>query len=87
MPGVIVVLVLGLMWAQLEGNQFLLVEMGLLSFIAVSQVAPAVFLGLYWRGGNRKGALTAISIGTNPHILSLSPPINLDPKWLGAHPA
>lgn len=25
--------------------------------------------------------------GTNPHILSLSPPINLDPKWLGAHPA
>jgi len=25
--------------------------------------------------------------GTNPHILSLSPPINLTPKWLGAHPA
>jgi citronellol/citronellal dehydrogenase len=23
----------------------------------------------------------------NPHILSLSPPINLDPKWLGAHAA
>ena len=22
---------------------------------------------------------------TNPHILSLSPPLNLDPKWLGAH--
>jgi len=25
--------------------------------------------------------------GTNPHILTLSPPLNLDPKWLGAHPA
>jgi citronellol/citronellal dehydrogenase len=25
--------------------------------------------------------------GTNPHILSLSPPVNLSPKWLGAHPA
>ncbi|HIV70182.1 MAG TPA: NAD(P)-dependent oxidoreductase [Candidatus Aquabacterium excrementipullorum] len=23
----------------------------------------------------------------NPHILVLSPPINLNPKWLGAHPA
>src|SRR5919112_1043591 len=23
--------------------------------------------------------------GTNPHILSLSPPINLEPQWLGAH--
>lgn len=25
--------------------------------------------------------------GTNPHILSLSPPMNMSPKWLGAHPA
>ncbi|HEX6388981.1 MAG TPA: NAD(P)-dependent oxidoreductase [Solirubrobacteraceae bacterium] len=23
--------------------------------------------------------------GTNPHILTLSPPISLDPKWLGGH--
>lgn len=23
---------------------------------------------------------------TDPHILTLSPPINLDPRWLGAHP-
>ena len=23
----------------------------------------------------------------NPHILSLSPPLNLSPRWLGAHPA
>jgi PAS domain S-box-containing protein len=61
--GVIVVLVLGLMWAQLEGGQFLLVEMGLLSFIAVAQCAPAVFLGLYWRRGNRTGAFAGISLG------------------------
>src|SRR5439155_11224214 len=38
--GVIVVLVLGLVWAQIEGAQFLLVEMGLLSFTAVAQCAP-----------------------------------------------
>ncbi|MDO9236880.1 MAG: NAD(P)-dependent oxidoreductase [Aquabacterium sp.] len=24
---------------------------------------------------------------SNPHILSLSPPLNLNPKWLGMHPA
>ena len=23
--------------------------------------------------------------GTNPHILNLSPPINMDPKWFGGH--
>jgi len=32
-------------------------------------------------------ALLHLREGTNPHILSLSPPINLAPKWLGAHPA
>ncbi|HVI46398.1 MAG TPA: NAD(P)-dependent oxidoreductase [Chitinophaga sp.] len=25
--------------------------------------------------------------GNNPHILTLSPPVNLDPKWLGPHVA
>ncbi len=61
--GILVVVGLGFAWARVEAGQFLLVEMGLLSFIAVSQCAPAVFLGLYWRGGNRKGALAAISTG------------------------
>jgi len=61
--GILLVVGLGFVWARVEAGQFLLVEMGLLSFIAVSQCAPAVFLGLYWRGGNRKGALAAISTG------------------------
>ena len=61
--GVMAVLALGLLWAQVEGEQFLLVEMGLLSFIAVSQCAPAVFLGLYWRRGSRRGAFAGISVG------------------------
>jgi PAS domain S-box-containing protein len=61
--GILLVVGLGFVWARVEAGQFLLVEMGLLSFIAVSQCAPAVFLGLYWRGGSRKGALAAISTG------------------------
>ncbi len=32
-------------------------------------------------------ALPHLREGTNPHILSLSPPLNLTPRWLGAHPA
>jgi PAS domain S-box-containing protein len=54
---------LGYMWARMERGQFLLVEMGLLSFIAVSQCAPAILFGLYWRRGNRKGAYAGISAG------------------------
>jgi NAD(P)-dependent dehydrogenase (short-subunit alcohol dehydrogenase family) len=33
-----------------------------------------------------KAALPHLRSGTNPHILSLSPPLNLSPAWLGAHP-
>jgi PAS domain S-box-containing protein len=61
--GILVVLALGYGWARIEAGQFLLVEMGLLSFIAVSQCAPAVLLGLYWRRGNRRGAMASISTG------------------------
>jgi PAS domain S-box-containing protein len=61
--GILVVVGLGYLWARLERGQFLLVEMGLLSFIAVTQCAPAVLLGLYWRRGSRKGALWGISLG------------------------
>lgn len=33
-----------------------------------------------------RAALPALKASPNPHILSLSPPLNLSPKWLGAFP-
>jgi citronellol/citronellal dehydrogenase len=32
-----------------------------------------------------RSALPALKDAANPHILSLSPPLNLSPRWLGAH--
>lgn len=32
-----------------------------------------------------RAAIPALRESENPHILSLSPPLNLTPKWLGAH--
>jgi len=32
-----------------------------------------------------RAAVPHLRKSPNPHILSLSPPLNLDPKWLGAH--
>ena len=32
-----------------------------------------------------RAAIPILKDAENPHILSLSPPLNLDPKWLGAH--
>jgi PAS domain S-box-containing protein len=57
------VVALGFAWARMEHGQLLLVEMGLLSFIAVAQCGPAILLGLYWRRGNRRGAFAGISSG------------------------
>ncbi|CAG7602484.1 SDR family oxidoreductase [Leucobacter soli] len=32
-----------------------------------------------------RAAIPALREAANPHILSLSPPLNLSPRWLGAH--
>ena len=32
-----------------------------------------------------KACIPHLRKGTNPHILNLSPPINMDPKWFGGH--
>jgi citronellol/citronellal dehydrogenase len=34
-----------------------------------------------------RASLPHLAVADNPHILTLSPPINLAPKWLGQHPA
>lgn len=36
--------------------------------------------------GLTKAAIPHLKKSANPHILSLSPPVNMEPKWLGLHP-
>ncbi len=40
-----------------------LVRLGLVSFVAVSQVAPALLFGLYWRRANLAGAVAGLGVG------------------------
>ncbi len=40
-----------------------LVSIGLISFVAVSQFAPAFIIGLYWREAKRQAAFWSISLG------------------------
>ncbi len=40
-----------------------LVSIGLVSFLAVAQFAPALLGGIYWKNGTRLGALTGILVG------------------------
>jgi Na+/proline symporter/signal transduction histidine kinase/CheY-like chemotaxis protein len=48
-----------------------LASIGLLSFSAAAQFAPAMLIGLYWRGANRNGALAGLSLGVTCWIVLL----------------
>jgi Na+/proline symporter/signal transduction histidine kinase len=45
------------------GKSYMLVNMGMLSFAAVLQLAPAILGGLFWRGANRAGAVLGLTCG------------------------
>jgi PAS domain S-box-containing protein len=51
---------LGYVFAVSVGEFYSLVDMGLKSFEAVSILAPAVLLGMYWRRGHRNGAIAGM---------------------------
>ncbi|WP_027966648.1 sensor histidine kinase [Halomonas halocynthiae] len=52
---IIGILMLGYAYHALIGNAYSLVTIGLVSFAAVAQFAPALLIGLYWPGANRWG--------------------------------
>ena len=54
---------LGYVFAVSIGEFYSLVDIGLKSFEAVTIFAPALLLGLIWKGGNRKGAIAGILAG------------------------
>jgi PAS domain S-box-containing protein len=54
---------LGYIFAVSIGEFYSLVDIGLKSFEAVTIFAPALLLGLVWKGGNRKGAIAGIMAG------------------------
>jgi PAS domain S-box-containing protein len=45
------------------GGQYMLADIGLISFIAVAQFAPAMFFGMFWKKGNTSGAKMGLSAG------------------------
>ncbi|WP_020675644.1 sodium:solute symporter family transporter [Geopsychrobacter electrodiphilus] len=61
--GIFAVVFLGYLYYRVIGDSYALTNMGLISFIAAAQFAPAVIGGLYWRRANQKAALTGLSLG------------------------
>ena len=60
---IVVILLLGYLYFRFAGEAYALVSIGLISFAAVAQFAPAMIIGLYWRGGTHAGALAGLLCG------------------------
>ena len=57
------VLFLGYCYYRLAGTGTGLASIGLLSFAAIAQLAPAFFAGLYWKRANARGAMAGLAAG------------------------
>ena len=53
----------GYFFERTVGESYMLINIGILSFAAMLQFAPAAVGGLYWQGGNRLGALWGLWSG------------------------
>jgi Na+/proline symporter/nitrogen-specific signal transduction histidine kinase len=60
---ILAVLLLGYLYYHLAGEAYALVSIGLISFAAVAQFAPAALGGMYWKGGTQRGALAGLLAG------------------------
>jgi signal transduction histidine kinase len=77
-------LILLLSYAYFKGiaEYYSLVSIGLVAFAAVAQFAPAVLGGLYWKQGNKTGAIAGISAGFLMWVYTLVLPSLVGAKWL-----
>ena len=57
---IILILLLGYIYFRAAGEAYALVGIGLISFAAVAQFAPAMFGGMYWKQGTRAGAVAGL---------------------------
>ncbi|MDP2158091.1 MAG: sensor histidine kinase [Nitrospirota bacterium] len=79
---IVFVLFLGYLYFRLIGESYALVSMGLVSFTAAAQFAPAILLGIYWKGASRRGALAGLAGGFSVWIYTLLLPSFARSGWI-----
>ncbi len=78
------ILLLGYLYFHLAGEAYALVSIGLISFAAVAQFAPALLGGMYWKGGTQRGALAGLLAGFALWAYTLMLPSLVKSGWLTA---
>jgi len=77
-------LLLGWLYYRVAGEAYALVSIGLISFAAVAQFAPALLGGMFWKGGTRNGALAGLSAGALLWLWTLLLPSVAKSGWMDA---
>ena len=76
------ILLLGYIYFRAAGEAYALVGIGLISFAAVAQFAPAIVGGIYWKGGTRRGAIAGLLAGFAVWAYTLLLPSFAKSGWL-----
>jgi hypothetical protein len=79
---IVLILVLGYLYFHLAGEAYALVSIGLISFSAVAQFAPAIIGGIFWKGGTRAGAICGLAAGFVVWLYTLLLPSFAKSGWL-----
>ena len=79
---IVMVLLLGYAYYRFIGESHTLVTIGLLSFAAAAQFAPAIIGGILWRGATHTGALAGLSLGFAMWVYTLLLPSFALSGWL-----
>jgi Na+/proline symporter/signal transduction histidine kinase len=79
---IVLILVLGYLYFTFAGEAYALVSIGLISFSAVAQFAPAIIGGIFWRGGTRAGAICGLAAGFLVWVYTLLLPSFAKSGWL-----
>ena len=80
---IVVILLLGYIYFRAAGEAYALVGIGLISFAAVAQFAPALFGGMYWKQGTRAGAVAGLLAGFAVWLYTLLLPSFAKSGWIG----
>lgn len=79
---IVAIMLLGYVYFHLAGEAYALVSIGLISFAAVAQFAPAALGGMFWKGGTRNGALAGLVAGFSLWAWTLMLPSIAKSGWL-----
>jgi PAS domain S-box-containing protein len=82
---IVAVMALAWLYYQSATSERTLAAIGLVAFAAAAQFAPALLGGLYWRNGNRNGALASLTVGLFVWLFTLViPELDSGVTWVSA---